>query len=260
MSLLSSLKAQFFIVLTLILTSTTTKAYVPSVEGLAKLVTAQHGKGIYQIQQKVFFPDSRYNLQETWYIKDNLLKLQSSYKNTFSIYSTKKKQVWRNSQYFISPIGPYFYQNILLSQNTKFFLKAIKQLGLNQTKSSSHLVRYNQKPQYIINNLEQIHEAKTPVKSGPNIIIGNLRFYIQQILFTSNAFVQTSHYKRYKKNLWLPKNTQVFFNKKSFTISTIKVKNINLYQFNQVKYKASKSTEQSNPAPQGLLEFLKYFR
>lgn len=245
----------------LILISNTTKAYVPSVEGLAQLVTAQHGKGIYQIQQKIFLPDSKYTLYETWYVKDNLLKLKSSYKNTFSIYSSTTKKVWQGSQYFTSSIGPYFYQRFFLSKNSKNFFKILKKINLSKLNSSSHLLRYNGKPQYVINNLANISQVKAPVKYAPNIIIDNLRFYIQQILFNTNAFIQAANYKRYANNLWFPKNIQVFFNKQSITISTIKIKPISAYQFNKIKYTKKPETELTKyKASKNLLEFLKYFR
>lgn len=238
------------------------KAYVPSVDGLAKLIVAQHGKGIYEIHQKIFFPENQYTLYETWYIKDGLLKLKSSYQNTFSIYSTKKKQVWKNSQYFVSPIGPYFYQKILLSQTSPHFLKAIKKLGLNKTNFASQLVRYNGKAQYAINKLSNGYKGKPPSKFAPNLIIDNLHFYIQQISFSINNFIQMTNYKKYKKNLWLPQNIKIFFNKKTFNISTLKVNRLSSYQFNQIKYKKTKTPQTNNSLknPQNLLKFLKYFR
>lgn len=261
MHFLYSLKPVWLLGTTLILISNTTKAYVPSVEGLAQLVTAQHGKGIYKIQQKIFFSDNKYTLYETWYVKDNVLKLKSSYKNTFSIYSTNKKQVWQGSQYFISSIGPYFYQRFFLSQNSSHFFKAAKKIKLSKINSFSHLLRYDGKPQYIINNLSNISQTKTPVKYAPNVIIDNFRFYIKQILFKTNTFLQASHYKRYAKNFWFPKNIQVFFNKQSITISTSKIKSISSYQFNQVKYKKElKENSINNKTSENLLEFLKYFR
>lgn len=236
-------------------------AYIPSVEGLAQLVTAQRGKGAYQIQQKIFFSDNKYTLYETWYVKNNILKLKSSYKNTFSIYSINKKQVWQGSKYFISSVGPYFYQTFFLSQNSSHFFKAAKKIKLSKLGSFSHLLRYNGRPQYVINNLSNISKTKTPVKYAPNIIIDNLRFYIQQILFKTNTFIQASHYKRYVKKFWFPKNIQVFFNKQSVTVFTSKIKPISSYQFNQIKYKKKLNKEPANnKVSKNLLEFLKYFR
>ncbi|MBE8163504.1 MAG: hypothetical protein HAW63_05925 [Bdellovibrionaceae bacterium] len=255
-------KSSWLLGLIVLLISSTTKAYVPSVKGLAQLVTAQHGKGIYQVQQKVFFSDNKYTLYETWYIKDNLIKLKSSYKNTFSVYSTNKKQVWQESKYFIAPVGEYFYQNFFFSKNSSRFFKAAKKIKLSVSKSFSHLLRYNGNPQYIINNLSNISQTKVPAKYGPNIIIDNLRFYIKQILFKTNIFLQASNYKRYTKGLWLPKNIQVFFNKQSVTISTIKVKSISSYQFNQAKPKNETPKEVAvfNKGSDSLLFFLKHFR
>ncbi|MBE8221344.1 MAG: hypothetical protein HAW60_01285 [Bdellovibrionales bacterium] len=261
MSFLYSLKSFLFFSATLILISNTTKAYVPSVEGLAKLVSTQHGKGAYQIQQKIFFSGNKYTLNETWFVNKGVLKLKSSYKNTFIIYSSNKKQVWQDLKYFISPIGPYFYQRFFLSQNSYSFFNAAKKINLYKNKSFSHLLRFNGKPQYVINNLSKIYKTKTPVKYGPNIIIDNLKFYITQILFKTNTFLQASNYKKFANNLWFPKNIQIFFDKQSVTISTIKIKSISAYKFNQVKYKKeSKSEFINNKSSKTLLKFLKNFR
>lgn len=239
------------------------KAYVPSVKGLSQLVVAKQAKAIYKIKQKIYFSDNKYTLYETWYVKNNTLKLQSSYNNTFSIYSFKKKQVWTKSKYFISKVGPYFYQRFFLNRNSKDFLKDLKQLGLNKDKSFSHIVRYLGRPHYIINNLSNVSQSNSPTKYAPNIIIDNLSFYIKQILFKTNIFVQSSNYKRYKKNFYFPKNIQIFFNKSVINISTTSIKSISAYQFNKIKYKkTSKITKDafSDINYKNLLQFLKYFR
>lgn len=260
MFLIHKLKILYLSVLPFVwLFSFVAKAYVPSVKGLSQLVTTKQNKAIYKIEQKIFFPDNKYTIYETWYVKNNILKLQSSYNNTFSIYSNKKKQVWTKSKYFISNIGPYFYQRFFISYNTTNFLQNLKKINLTTDKSFSHIVRYLGKPHYIINNLSNISQASKPTKYAPNIIIDNLSFYIKQILFKTNTFIQSSDYKKYTNTFYFPKNIQIFFNKSIVNISTTNIQKISSYQFSKVKYKKKENVFNAL-VYKDLSEFLKYFR
>lgn len=205
-------------------------AYIPPYWMIMSRVAENHGRGIYQVDQRVSFSHGEENLsvRERWFIKDSeemrlevvgLGALKDKIRLTFIYQNGKKYYVDPNGVRKSSAISktflePYFY--FRRSKIIKPMLVARDITPAVSLQSKSH--RYS-KEKPTAEQEPYVRLARTGGKvayalgKGPSagIWIEQDQFHILKIRFSNELEVAASNYSSHSRGAWLPNERQITF-------------------------------------------------
>ena len=239
-----------------------TQAYIPSYWHTISRTAANHGRGLYLIDQEVAL--TRANeppliVREQWLVRNgkemrlraqgrrglegklDLTHIYSDSEKTFIDAQGKKKTLKISSDWFES----FFHFRTPEGINPQMLtLKMIPQEALKRPTSVDSLEDIKYEPQNFIRLGRSqgaisyaIGEPSKKNQLKPGLWIQQDAFTISKIRLPSQAEISAKDYREHKKNLWLPKQRKLTWNNNRAHFRILSVKTLGSQKRNRLKPK-----------------------
>lgn len=275
---------KFILIITLLLSSVSVSAYIPSADFIINKAVKNAGSGIYQLRKEIVFANQArpVTVTEHWWIQNDdlmFLKAESPAFTQYFLYKDGKRYTF-NSQNSMQATGlaEDFYMPLFFQRNSQGFKETLirKKLAPVQTFKKRPVVR-NAKEAHVIGQLQEPYLKLSRVKNTSSYLLGfasesedragiwleQNQFTIKKIKFEDSAELSVDQHAELSKGLTTPKTYVVIWGGQTAQVELSQGNSIpnGSTFFNENEF--SKLSQQVKPIPDdytSVIEFYKKFR